>query len=69
MIEFILGIAVGFIPAAAACVVLDRRDAARYRIQQRVDQIPVGLPGAYEPWAERALPGRRTHTVIDEEAS
>lgn len=68
MIEVFAGIALGFIPLAAVCVVIDRRAEARDRIQRRVDQIPVPLPGAYEPWAERALPGKRTHTVIDEEA-
>ena len=68
MIEFVAGLFTGLIPIAAICTVLDRRDAARYRIQQRVDQTPVPLPGAYEPRAERTLPGRRTHTVIDEES-
>lgn len=68
MTEFIAGLFTGIIPIAALCTWLDRRDAARYRIQRRVDQIPTPLPGAYEPRAERALPGRRTHTVIDEES-
>lgn len=66
---YIAGILTGLAPAAVACVWLDRRDAARDRIRRRVDQIPVPLPGAYEPWAERTLPGRRTHTVIDEDVS
>ena len=67
MTEFFAGLFTGLIPIAAICTWLDRRADARHRAQQRVDQIPVPLPGAYEPRAERALPGRRTHTVIDEE--
>lgn len=67
MITFLLGAAVGFVPAAVACVILDRRDAARDRICARVDQIPAKMPGAYQPPAERALTGRPMHTVIDGE--
>lgn len=67
MIQFVMGVAFGFLPAAAACVVLDRRDESRRRVQARVDQIPVPLPGAYQRPVERALPGRRTHTVVEED--
>lgn len=67
MIEVFVGIALGFIPLSVVCVVIDRRAEARDRVQRRVDQIPTPLPGAYEPWAERALPGRRTHTVVEGE--
>lgn len=67
MITFLLGAACGFVPAAVACVLLDRRDAARDRIRRRVDQIPAALPGAYGRDMSHALPGRRTHTVVDGE--
>ena len=67
MIAYIAGLLTGLAPVAVICIVLDRRDAARDRIRRRVDQTPAPLPGAYEPPAEKALPGRRTHTVIDEE--
>ncbi|RZT87405.1 hypothetical protein EV383_4328 [Pseudonocardia sediminis] len=46
---------------------LDRRDERRRRTTLRIDQTPVPLPGAYEPWSERSLPGVRTHTVVDGE--
>lgn len=66
MIPFVLGVAVGFLPAVAACVVLDRRDEARRRVQERVDRMPAALPGAYGRDTSRALPGARTHTVVEE---
>lgn len=67
MIEFVVGVFVGFVPAAGLCVALDRRAESRDYVRRRVDSTPAALPGAYEPWSERSLPGSRTHVFVDGE--
>ena len=67
MTNYVLGVVTGLPVMFVLVAWLDRRDAARDRIRRRVDQIPAALPGAYGRDTAHALPGRRTHTVVDGE--
>lgn len=65
MIEYLFGLASALLPLTGLVVWLDRRDAARRRVQLRVDQMPQPLPGAYQRPPERVLAMPHPHVVVD----